>query len=87
MRKVKKMMERKNKYVSPKTMVLHLQTAFLLAGSGPGSGGASGGSGENQKTDPNTPITTPTYPQSAGGGAIVESKGSSFNAWETWEEY
>lgn len=86
MRKVKKMMERKNKYVSPKTMVLHLQTAFLLAGSGPGSGGASGGSGENQETDPNKPITTPTYPQ-PGGGAIVESKGSSFNAWETWEEY
>ena len=75
-------MERKNKYVSPKTMVLHLQTAFLLAGSGPGSGGASGGLGE----DPMRAITTPTYPQ-PGGGAIVESKGSSFNAWETWEEY
>lgn len=87
MRKVKKMMERKNKYVSPKTMVLHLQTAFLLAGSAPGSGGASGGSGENQETDPNKPITTPTNPQQPGGGAIVESKGSSFNAWETWEEY
>lgn len=86
MRKVKKMMERKNKYVSPKTMVLHLQTAFLLAGSGPGSGGASGGSGENQETDPNKTITTPPYPQ-PGGSAIVESKGSSFNAWETWEEY
>ncbi len=79
-------MERKNKYVSPKTMVLHLQTAFLLAGSGPGSGGASGGSGENQETDPNKSITTPPYPQ-PGGSAIVESKGSSFNAWETWEEY
>ena len=86
MRKVKKMMERKNKYVSPKTMVLHLQTAFLLAGSGPGSGGASGGSGENQETDPNKRITIPTYPPRVGG-AIVESKGSSFNAWETWEEY
>ena len=86
MRKVKKMMERKNKYVSPKTMVLHLQTACLLAGSGRSSGGASGGSGENQETGPNRPITTPTYPQ-PGGGATVESKGSSFNAWETWEEY
>lgn len=79
------MMERKNKYVSPKTMVLHLQTTFLLAGS-PGSGGAAGGVGGNLTTDPNQPITTPTYPQ-PGGGAIVESKGSSFNAWETWEEY
>lgn len=86
MRKVKKMMERKNKYVSPKTMVLHLQTAFLLAGSGPGPGGASGGLGGDPMTDPDKPITTPTYPQ-PGGGAIVESKGSSFNAWETWEEY
>ena len=86
MRKVKKMMERKNKYVSPKTMVLHLQTAFLLAGSGPGSGGASGGLGGDPMRDPDKPITTPTYLQ-PGGGAIVESKGSSFNAWETWEEY
>lgn len=77
-------MERKNKYVSPKTMVLHLQTAFLLAGSGPGTG--SGGTGEDHKTDPDKDITTPSYPQ-PGGGAIVESKGSSFNAWEAWEEY
>lgn len=79
-------MKRKNKYVSPKTMVLHLQTAFLLAGSGSGSGGASAGPGEDHKKDPDTDITTPSYPQ-PGGGAIVESKGSSFNAWETWEEY
>ena len=76
------MMKRKNKYVSPKTMVLHLQTAFLLAGSGPGSGTGSGGTG----SDPDHPITVPDKPQ-PGGGAIVESKGSSFNAWETWEEY
>lgn len=80
------MMERKNKYVSPKTMVLHLQTASLLAGSGPGSGGASGGPGESHETDPDKPITIPTIP-GPGSGAIVESKGSSFNAWETWEEY
>ena len=79
-------MKRKNKYVSPKTMVLHLQTAFLLAGSGPGSGTGSGGTGEDPTKDPNKEITTTPYPQ-PGGGAIVESKGSSFNAWETWEEY
>lgn len=81
-------MERKNKYVSPKTMVLHLQTAFLLAGSGPG--GASAGLGEDRRKDPDHEITVVPGPggnPQPGGGAIVESKGSSFNAWETWEEY
>lgn len=79
-------MKRKNKYVSPKTMVLHLQTAFLLAGSGSGSG--SGGTGGNHITDPDQEITVvPGGNPKPGGGAIVESKGSSFNAWETWEEY
>lgn len=84
------MMERKNKYVSPKTMVLHLQTAFLLAGSGPGSGTASGGPGGDPNKDPDHEITVVPGPggnPQPGGGAIVESKGSSFNAWETWEEY
>lgn len=81
-------MKRKNKYVSPKTMVLHLQTAFLLAGSGPGTG--SGGTGGNTTTDPDQEIKVVPGPggnPQPGGGAIVESKGSSFNAWETWEEY
>lgn len=81
-------MERKNKYVSPKTMVLHLQTAFLLAGSG--SGGASAGPGGDPNKDPDHEITVVPGPggnPQPGGGAIVESKGSSFNAWETWEEY